>query len=482
MRSLRITVVAALALGGLVACGDDATPAVGPDAPAVALLTCDEAALATSLAAVPGVSNVESKPCRGSARCFGFDFQQPVQHDAVSPTFLQHINLTHRGCDQPVVVADWGYDSFGFYESEVSSDYGANSMSVEHRFQGTSVPAPAQWDWTALTIRNAAQDLHAVISTFRRFYRQHWVSTGASKGGVTALYHRYFFPTDVNGTVAYVAPASRARSDEGYQAYMKRVLPADCAQRMRDFQAATLTARRDMLLRVLGPGFSVGDLENEMVYWDWSFWQYNGIAGCAAIPTAASSDQEFADYALADLLAPPPATLAPQMPDPRSYGALSYEWLTEQGFASQVNDTVTPLLSGPTPSLESYFVAYFGDVALPAYNGTLTAYVRNYALINADHLVLVYGQNDPWSGGAFDEPQAPASGRFFVANGNHGAEISMLPTTERARARDLVAEMLGKPRLRGLLREAATSPSPIFAAIAAREAAMQRRMLVRTNR
>ncbi len=479
MRRFPSLVVGSSVIAGLLACGDDASPDLAPDAPAVTLLTCDETALHTSLAAVPGVSNVTSNPCWGSAQCIEFDFLQPVQHDTASPTFLQHINLIHRGCNAPVVVADWGYDSFGFSESEVSQDNGANAMSVEHRFQGTSVPAPAQWDWTALTVKNAAQDLHAVISTFRRFYRQNWVSTGTSKGGVTALYHRYFFPRDVDGTVAYVAPASRARADDLYQAYMKRVLPTACAQRMRDFQAATLTTRRDMLLGVLGPAYSVADLENQMIYWDWSFWQYGGIAGCAAIPTAASSDEEFAAYALADLRNPPPSALAPQMRDPRSEGALSYEWLTEQGFAQQVNDAVAPLLTGPTPSLESYFTADYGDVVLPPYNGTLTAYVRNYALINADHLLLVYGQNDPWSGGAFGEPEDPTSARFFVANGNHGAEIAMLPAPERAHAQALVDEMLGLPPQHALRRAAVRAPSPVFRAIADRERAMQRRMLVR---
>lgn len=469
------------------ACGDngvqmpDAAVAV-PDA--LPALRCDDATIQADLGAVPGVSKVVRKTCPRNVvgACFEFDFLQPVQHEAslaapgATPgtTFQQHINLTHRGCSRPTVVADWGYDSFGFYESELGPDYNANAMSIEHRFQGTSIPAVDQWDWTALTVRNGADDLHAVITAFRRLYQHNWVSTGASKGGITALYHRYFFQADVDGTVAYVAPASRSRADDEYQAYMKRTLPVACAQRMRDFQAATLTTRRSMLLTKLGAGFSAVDLENEMTYWDWGFWQYDSVTSCDDIPTAASTDDEFAAYALANLLGsqrrvPAAAT------DPRSDGALSYEWLTEQGFALQVNDTVAPLLSGPTPTLEGYFKFSYSDVTLPPFNAALNEIVRTFVRNHAEHLVLVYGQNDPWSGGALDVPEQRTSGRFFVADGNHGSEISMLAGAEQSRAQTLVTAMMGQPPVANVMRRSVAAPSPIFQAIAEREAALQRR-------
>ncbi len=467
----------------LAACGDNGVlspDAFGGRADAPPTLRCDDTTFAADLAAVPGVSNVVRKTCpRGvTAACFEFDFLQPVQHQAATPsgTLQQHVNLTHRGCSRPTVVADWGYESFGFYESELGPAYNANAISIEHRFQGTSIPAPEQWDWTALTVRNGADDLHAVVTAFRRLYQHNWVSTGASKGGITALYHRYFFPADVDGTVAYVAPASRSRADAEYQAYMKRTLPVACAQRMRDFQAATLTTRRSMLLSKLGPGYSGVDLENEMTYWDWTFWQYDSVTSCDDIPTAASTDDEFAAYALANLLGSQRRVPAAPATDPRSDGALSYEWLTEQGFALQVNDTVAPLISGPTPTLEAYFKFSYSDVALPPFNAALNEIVRTFVRNNADHVVLVYGQNDPWSGGALDVPEQRSSGQFFVENGNHGAEISMLAGAEQTRAQMLVTAMMGQPPVANLLRRTSAVPSPIFQAIADRERALHRRI------
>jgi hypothetical protein len=40
-----------------------------------------------------------------------------------------------------------------------------------------------------------------------------WVNTGASKGGMTSVYHRRFFPNDLDANVAYVAPLSYSQED-----------------------------------------------------------------------------------------------------------------------------------------------------------------------------------------------------------------------------------------------------------------------------
>ncbi|MFX8766579.1 hypothetical protein ABTM49_20540, partial [Acinetobacter baumannii] len=65
---------------------------------------------------------------------------------------------------------------------------------------------PNPVDWKQLTIKNAADDLHAIVSSLKRLYKGKWVATGASKGGQTSLFYKCYYPTDVDATVAYVAP------------------------------------------------------------------------------------------------------------------------------------------------------------------------------------------------------------------------------------------------------------------------------------
>ena len=65
---------------------------------------------------------------------------------------------------------------------------GANVLTVEHRYFGKSIPSPC--DWKHLTIKNAADDMHAIVSSFKNLYTGKWIATGASKGGQTALFFK----------------------------------------------------------------------------------------------------------------------------------------------------------------------------------------------------------------------------------------------------------------------------------------------------
>jgi hypothetical protein len=49
-------------------------------------------------------------------------------------------------------------------------------------------------------------------------------------------------------------------------------------------------------------------------------------------------------------------------------------------------------------------------------------------------LMFVYGENDPWSAGAFELGGAVDSFRYFVAAGNHGSGIADLGASERSQA------------------------------------------------
>lgn len=420
-----------------------------PDArpPAV----CDEADLIGTFTALPNVVSATEETCgeyiASPARCFKLFFRQPVQHATNDGnTFDQLLELVHRGCDKPMVVADWGYESFNvFWESELSGQWQTNAINVEHRFQGQSLPTT--WDWTGLTIANGAADQHAVIDTLRRMYGGPWISTGASKGGITAIYHRYLYPGDLDGTVAYVAPASHNRKDVAYQDYMAATLPA-CGAHYRAYQVDALTARRDAGIA------RYGNLETlEQMFWfaDWGFWQYGGVDACDQIPTSLSSDEEFFGFVEAGpqlKLAPAPGL------DARSEWALAYEWMTEQGFADQVNNDVRSLLEYPDWTYEWYLSYYQPELVVPPFDGSITDGVRTW-IPSAEDMVLIYGQYDPWSGGQLDAPTGTGSGKFVAPAANHGANISQLAPADFDEAVDLVSAMMGIRPVAGKARPGA---------------------------
>jgi hypothetical protein len=463
------------------ACGDNldglpATPDARPvvEVDAAPALTCDDSTLADTLDALPGVSASRETVCGDyvvqPARCFAIKVDQPVDHAQTDgPSFPQYLFLVHRGCDRPTLVADWGYSNEFFYDTELSLYYATNNLWIEHRFQGKSIPASADWSWSALTIENGAADMHQVIETFRPLYSGRWVSTGASKGGITATYHKYFFPADVDGAIPYVAPASRARVDRAYQSFLNQKLPAACSDRVRDVQVAALTTRRDMMIDRLTPYTGAGGEEEALELLtqnlDWGFWQAWGASYCSQVPRATATDARFwkfyLDFSYLAYAQPGPAE------EQRSFGALYYEWLTEQGFALQVNDRVAPLLEQPEArkSMEDYFREMFPEVALPDYDGSVTAAVRAWVRDEAEDLLLVYGQYDPWSGGAMAAPAQASSGRFFVPEATHAAQIAALGAENQAAALAIATRFFG------------TEPDLDQAVAAARAGAVHQRLL-----
>jgi hypothetical protein len=478
-----------LLLSLVAACGDNFdAPIEEVETPAAP--TCNEADLPNTLAALEGVTAATETPCGdfvvGTPRCFLVQFDQAIAHDRDdSKRFSQRLFLIHRGCDRANLVADWGYSNDDFFDDELGALYQTNSLWIEHRYQGESIPEAVDWDWTALTIKNGATDMHEVITAFRKHYGGRFVTTGASKGGITATYHKYFFSNDVDGSIPYVAPASRERIDPLYQAYLDTQLPSPCAQNVRNAQVAALTSRRPMMLAELGalaPGFEALYLEYIVGSFDWAFWQYYGVSLCNRIPTDATPDESFWNF-FASISGISNVAGPATRDDEQSYGALYYEWLTEQGFALQVGAHVAPLIVEPEAksTMEENFAAQFPGVPLPAYDGAVTANVRRWARNHADDLLLIYGQFDPWSGGAMEASIRPTSARFFVPGATHGAQITALEPADEIAALDHASRMFGhEPR--ASKREAAAAGAirqTILDRHMLREQAMQLRMKLR---
>jgi hypothetical protein len=221
-----------LALGclGLFACGDDGTP--------------EPTDLLGRLNALPGVTAVEVPTDLALYSYYVLRFEQPVDHvDPDGPKFQQRVSLLHRSDEAPMVALTSGYwDYYGDYEYELTRILNASQISIEHRFFGESRPEPAAWEH--LTIEQMAADQHRIISSLRTIYPGAFLTTGGSKGGMTAVYHRRFYPDDVDGTVPYVAPLSFGAPDERYSAFVDTIGPAACRQQLRALAVEMLANRR----------------------------------------------------------------------------------------------------------------------------------------------------------------------------------------------------------------------------------------------
>ncbi|MGZ4059408.1 MAG: S28 family serine protease, partial [Bacteroidia bacterium] len=131
---------------------------------------------------------------------------QPLDHSQpFGNKFQQRILIGFNDFNAANVMSTDGY-GVGYalspgYTEELSKKTGANLFVVEHRFFGKSVPDKPDWEF--LTVKQAADDYHAVKILFDKYFTGKWISTGISKGGQAALAYKLYYPEDVVATVVY---------------------------------------------------------------------------------------------------------------------------------------------------------------------------------------------------------------------------------------------------------------------------------------
>ncbi|MFI6443727.1 S28 family serine protease [Kitasatospora sp. NPDC050543] len=393
------------------------------------------------LAAIPGMTVTEEKPTTTGHRYFLLTFTQPVDHDRPwLGTFQQRLSVLHRGEDRPTVFYTNGY-TLGTTPSrtEPTRLTDGNQVSIEYRFFTPSRPQPA--DWSKAGIEQAAADAHRLIGALKRIYRQEWISTGASKGGMSSVYHRRFYPDDVDGTVAYVAPNDvDDREDSAYSAFFEHVGSAEC-------RAALSAAQRELLVRrsTLEPRYAadnaarggtfetVGSADRgyEIGVLDvvWAFWQYAGEADCAAVPAATATDDQL--YAWLDTHSGIDSNTDQSL---AAYTAYYYQAGTQLGSPGFDVSGLTGLLHYDTREL--YTPRSYVPRSIPMrFDRHAMRDIDSWVRHGAERIIFVYGQNDPWGAERFTLGRGSEDSYVYTAPGaNHGAKIAALTPADSAAA------------------------------------------------
>jgi hypothetical protein len=404
--------------------------------------------LLEQLQALPGVTVTELPP-RPDAREFQLLVTQPLDHfHAGGATFEQRVVLRSRGVALPTTLASTGYGLFGFTprDNEVSALLAGNAITVEHRYFEGSVPSPA--DPSFLTIRQAAADHHHIVELLRPIYTGAWISTGASKGGMTSLYHRRFYPNDVAATVAYVAPNSFTTDDPRYGLFLDQVGTPECRQQIVDLQRVFLDRRAELLpmfeAEAADFGFTfeqVGGLdvafEHAVQEFRFAFWQYFGSELCSDLPTASSPIEDAFLY-LDGISGPGFLASDQSLVDFGAYYYQAAAQLGQYGPRSLERHIRSRLQHPGTYTVERYStlpVGRFDLIAMPD--------VQLWLATRGERVMLIYGQNDPWSAGAFFLGAARDSVRYTVPGGTHSARITLLPQPQQDAARAMLARWAG---------------------------------------
>jgi hypothetical protein len=415
--------------------------------------------------ATPGVKGVseESSELQGY-RYFLIDFDQPVDHDhPEGQHFTQRIALHHRDAKAPMVLAATGYYLFlpNQYLEEPAALLEANQLFVEQRYFYPSRPEPA--DWTLLDVAQAAADHHSIVEAFRPLYSGKWISTGASKGGMTSVYHHRFYPKDVDGTVAYVAPHSAGLEDSRYVDFLNKVGTAACRQDLKDFEHEVLVRKTAMLSRMAdqaamnGLGYEllgiVPSFESTVISFSFAFWQYQDESLCSSIPGPGASDDEvwtFFDSVGYTLFSADPYVLGFE-----PYYWQAYTQLGTPGVdTSHIDDLLTVDFStvDDLPSIDLD----------PVFDPKAMQDISSWLTTEGSRILFIYGQNDPWTSSEFELGAATDSYKFVVPGGNHGSVIAgLLPSDQQTALGALEAWTGVKPKVQAKVLPPTPLP-PLF--------------------
>ncbi|MER7811123.1 S28 family serine protease [Streptomyces sp900116325] len=395
---------------------------------------------------IPGLT-VVSQTTKEGFPYYTLTLTQPIDHrHPARGTFEQRLTLWHKSETAPMVLYTGGY-SLATSTREITTLLGANQVSIEHRYFSQSRPATV--DWSDLNVWQEASDEHAVVQALKTVYGAKWLGTGASKGGMTQVYHERFYPDDLDAVVAYVAPNDANNNDDsGYEKFFKTVGTPECRAALNAVQREMLVRRERMLPRFEATAEEQGltfqylgsaDRAYEFSVLDqvWNFWQSGTYTDCPTIPDAkTATDEELYTWSLGHGLSP----YADQGNGAEGSGPYYRQAAAQLGWAD--------LKFKHLADVRHYPDIYRPNSVLPAdmrvgYDGRTIKDVDRWVATRGERMMFVYGQNDPWSAERF-KPSKHDSMLFEAPGSNHGALISKLQPADRAKAEAAVKRWAGQ--------------------------------------
>ena len=395
---------------------------------------------------LPGV--VDVTPIKANSifkSAYMITINEPVDHD--NPTgkhFNQRVFLSHTDFAKPMVFVTEGYQADYAqnprYAEELSKMFEANQIVVEHRYFGKSVPSPL--DWKYLNIKNAAADHHTIVGIFKALYHGKWISTGISKGGQTSIYFRFFYPDDVDATVAYVAPINFALEDPREEAFLNHVGTAEVREKIMQFQKLLFQHKKELLpafetkaqqLKATFNRFGVeAAFDQTVLEYPFSFWQWSHSASeipdqnadnetllnvlCRTVPAQTFGDDEIAKYE--PFFAQANAELGYYGYDVKPF----QQWLKQKSYPNAV----------------------LGPQNVPVnYSPNAMKMVDEWLRTKANRLICIYGENDPWSASAARIENNPKTVKVYSSNGGHTSRIASLSDEQKKLLLERLNDWLG---------------------------------------
>ena len=443
------------------------------------------------VAALKSIENVtEVKPFINVGRseetalgqCYYIKYKQPIDHDNPAlGTYEQQVVLTYVGSDAPTILHTQGYALAGehgqnhnrldsiaapqfMYEfasglnTDGSIKFTTNCVQVEYRYHGFSLPEGDENSFKYLSAKQQSADLHNIVTDLKKaLLKGKWLSTGVSKNGMTTYDYAYYYPGDVDVYVPFVAPLLFQNEDMRIGDYMinsavKDYLPqikAAFQKLVSDQKVLDATAqyalkyyKEDQSLDVPADSvlhytvdFAYDHLFSKQSYGDVDVWS-------KFIPKEGDDPATYALFFNLDendlrIYRQQSGTRGPlrkrddpfgmQVPVDQGNIGYNYSWVKE-GTLLTANDK-----------------KYFDDKE-KKYTASdkveLSYLVKDFLKTTDCKMFFVYGENDPWTGAAIDDPTNENVKKLIIKNGTHNDAIQTYTADERNQLMDFVKPII----------------------------------------
>lgn len=403
--------------------------------------TVRETELYKWLKSIPDIEVNEIKSADGFSESYEIFVTQPIDHNNPDgATFKEQLFLSHIDKDKPVIIELDGY-AVSNRPSELSRILKCNNIIVEHRYFGESVPAP--FDWKYLTIKQAADDHHRIIELFKQYYEGKWISTGISKGGSCVIFHKYYYPDDIDVSVSYVGPLNSSTEDQRVYEWIKTVSTPECREKVFNFQKLCFEKRDELYpiflknaedkkldYKIVGSekAFEYSILEYSFAFWQWA------KNNCSEIPDENSSVEEIWEH----LLANGGVTYFSDASIVKGY-PFYYQCYTEYGYyayeISQFKDHIK-YADGQT----RFFIPLDSN---PTYSPILLKKINTWASNQAKNCIFIYGGNDPWTAPGVCLSGKTNSLKMVLPGGMHRTRIKSFNGEDKELIYSTLEEWLG---------------------------------------
>ena len=366
--------------------------------------------------------------------------RQPLDHaNPNGKSFLQSVYVAHVGYDKPVVYETEGYAARGGGRpKELASIFKCNQVIVEHRFFGKSRPDSLEWKY--LTTKQTADDHHHIRVLLKNIYKGKWVSSGTSKGGQATLFYRFYYPNDVDASVAYVAPVNLSQEDPRILTFIRTVGTEEVRQKIKQYQIAMLKREKEILPLVgklakkRNQSFSVGKAlayEYSVLDYPCGFWQSGSSPSSIPAPDA------------------PPDTMLNRLASTlyyysdegiRAFEPFQYQAYTEIGYYGYDITDFKGLLTALTNPTNIILAPKNTELRFnPNTMHDVYTWLRDYG----NNVVYIYGETDLWGATAMELSGKTNAIKIVKKGGSHGTRIGNLPPAQKDLVYSALEEWLG---------------------------------------